>query len=118
MGICDSNNKTQVKNATISQATINTPTPQLTNSTATPQIINSPAQNYPQPTIPSSTPDKKYIRFENNAQNNAQNQAGLNVPVPGDFDRPSNIDRHVSLGSSINMDDSMGDNQPRDTLFS
>ena len=118
MGICDSKSKEE-KNPATPQQINNTNTPHLANNTATPQIIsNSTVVNegkYPQPTIQPSTDQKNFVRFPNNTQN----QAGLNVQVPGDFDRPSNIDRHVSLGSSINMDDdSMADSQPRNTLVS
>ena len=117
MGICDSKSKAE-QNATTPQPTNITATHHQTNNIATPQIINDSTAvnegNYPKPTIQQSS--DQYLRFKNNPQN----QAGLNVQVPGDLDRPSNIDRHVSLGSSINMndDDSMSYNQPRNTLAS
>ena len=118
MGICESKSKEEKKSATPQQIN-NTNTPHLANNIATPQIINNSKVvnegKYPQPTIQPSTSEKNFVRFPNNTQN----QAGLNLQVPGDFDRPSNIDRHVSLGSSINMDDdSMADSQPRNTLVS
>ena len=114
MGICDSNKE---KNSTTPQQN-NTTTLQQNNNTASPQVINTTtlANNEikPEATIPQNTPESPYIRFEKNNQTNQ-----VIIPqVPSDFDRPSNIDRHVSLGSSINMDDSMGDNYPRNTLAS
>ena len=117
MGICES--KKAEKNTATPQQINNTNTPHLANNTATPQIINNSKVvnegKYPQPTIQPSTSDKNFVRFPNNTQN----QAGLNLQAPADFDRPSNIDRHVSLGSSINMDDgSRDDSQPRNTLVS
>ena len=117
MGICESKSKAE-QNQTTPQPINSTSTHQQTNNIATPQIINNSTalneRNIPQPTIQQSKPQNQYLRFPNNPQN----QAGSNPQVPGDLDRPSNIDRHVSLGSSINMndDDSMSNNYPRNTL--
>ena len=116
MGICDSNKKA-----------VNT-TPQPINNTTVVSEVNNPQSNrntntgigvnQPQPTIPTVKDNSKdnFIRF----REPTSNQAGINQQISKDIDRPSNIDRHASLGSSINMndDDSVGYNQTRNTLVS
>ena len=58
------------------------------------------------------TPQNTVSNLKQNLEtNNEIEQNGENI----DIERPSNLDKRYTLGSSINMDDSIGYNQTRNT---
>ena len=90
MGICDSSNNKNV----------------LPNNTQTNiQISNNQ-------TSLTQTPTSKLNQNLNSNPNINTNKGFQTV----DDDRPSFIDRHVSMGSSVNNEDSIGYNQTRNTV--
>ena len=104
MGICESSNNQKAINNNAQN-----PTP-ATTTTKT-------QQNIPKTTVQRNinAGDKFVSNNINNIPQNGENKQISNFLE--DIDRPSNIDRNVSLGSSINMDDSIGYNQTRNTYI-
>ena len=80
-------------------------------------ITTKTQQNIPKTTVQRNTNvGEKFV--SNNINNNPQNGVNKQISnVMEDIDRPSNTGRRVSLGSSINMDDSIGYNQTRNTYI-
>ena len=98
MGICDSNkNQAQTPFANNTQPATITTQPQTS-------LSHQPVQN-----VTSNV--EQNINSNINLINNDANLVNGN-----DIDRPSNINRSVSLGSSVKNEDSIGYNQTRETL--
>ena len=95
MGICDSNNHQNILPNNI-QTNIQT----LNNQTS---LNQKTVQN------PSSKLNQNF-----NSNSNINNNKVLQTQNLEDDDRPSYIDRHVSMGSSLNNEDSIGYNQTVD----
>ena len=102
MGICDSNkNQNAIVNNT-GQATI---TSQVQTS------VQQPIQNV-------TSKVEQNVNSNANLINNNVNIINGNVQpnIVEENDRPSNINRSISLGSSVRNEDSIGYNQTRETL--
>ena len=101
MGICDSS-----KNQAQTPIANNTQTAGITSQVQT-SLSQQPVQN-----VTSNV--EQNINSNINLVNNNANL--INGNEQNDIDRPSDINRNVSLGSSIKNEDSIGYNQTRETL--
>ena len=98
MGICDSNkNQTPIAN-------------NIEPSTETNQVQTTPSQ---QPIQNVTSKVEQNINSNTDIINNNANITNGNEQ--NEIDRPSNINRSASLGSSVKNEDSIGYNQTRET---
>ena len=108
MGVCDSKNKNELAKNTQS-ASINNQ-----NKTNAIQTNNQNVASKLDQNINSNT---KFITTNNAISGTEQNEINKQISqFLEDNDKPSNIDRHCSMGSSVSNEDSIGYNQTRNTL--
>ena len=119
MGICESNKNQNNANPTQTNPT----TGNISQNTPIANISQTPSpESIPQNTVPkleqNINSNTKFITNNTNSLN-ATEQAELNKQLSQfleDNEKQSDRNRSVSMGSSINNDDSIGYNQTRNTV--